>query len=68
VATEVLSTGKITPLHQLERKIYYTDVNTVRDAVTRNIYDRDLACAGVGLTEAWPDYHIARGAMTWWRL
>jgi len=68
VATEVLSCGKITPLHQLERKIHYTDVSTVRDAVMRHVYDRDIACAGIGLTEAWPEYMLVRGGMSWWRL
>jgi len=68
VATEVLSNGSITPLHTLERKIYYADANAIREAVSRHVYDRDLACAGVGKTEAWPIYHALRAAMSWWRL
>lgn len=68
VGTEVLSCGKITPLHLLERKIHYIDAAAVREAISRHIYDRDLACAGIGKTEAWPNYLMLRYGMSWWRL
>jgi len=67
-ATEVLATGKMTPLHVLERKIHYTDASAVREAMSRHIYDRDVAVAGLGKTEAWTQYYMLRSAMSWWRL
>lgn len=58
----------MTPLHTLERKIHYIDAAAIREALSRHIYDRDLACAGLGKTEAWPNYYLLRYSMSWWRL
>ena len=68
IASEVLSTGKITSLDVLERKIHYVDSAAIREAVSRHVYDRDLAVAAVGRTEAWPGYCPLRFGMSWWRL
>ncbi|CAK5088160.1 unnamed protein product [Meloidogyne enterolobii] len=68
IATEVLSTGKITPLSELERKISFISADTVQAAMMDHVYDREIACAGTGKVEAWPIYQEMRASMSWWRL
>lgn len=68
LARDVLNTGKATQLDELERAIQKVDAGSIREAVSRNVYDRDIACAGVGRTEAWPNYAQVRYGMSWWRL
>uniref|UniRef100_A0AC35TY18 Mitochondrial processing peptidase beta subunit n=1 Tax=Rhabditophanes sp. KR3021 TaxID=114890 RepID=A0AC35TY18_9BILA len=67
-AKDLLNTGEIEQLGDLAKKIDSLDAATIRDAVSRNIYDRDFAAAGVGKTEAWPDYQHIRYGMSWWRM
>jgi len=45
----VLSTGKITPLSELERKISFISADTVQAAMMDHVYDREIACAGTGI-------------------
>ena len=68
LARDVLNTGNATQLEDLERAIQKVDASSVREAMSRNVYDRDIACAGVGRTEAWPNYAQVRYGMSWWRL
>jgi len=68
LARDVLNTGHATQLEDLERAIQKVDASSVREAMSRNVYDRDIACAGVGRTEAWPNYAQVRYGMSWWRL
>jgi predicted Zn-dependent peptidase len=65
---DVLNTGKATQLEELERAIHKLDGSSVREAVSRHVYDRDIAAAGVGQTESWPNYAQVRYGMSWWRL
>jgi processing peptidase subunit beta len=67
-ATQVLGTGKVTQLSELWKQIDNIDAGDVREALSRHVYDREIACAGVGRTEAFPNYFILRNAMSWWRL
>ncbi|KAL7071557.1 hypothetical protein ACQ4LE_009504 [Meloidogyne hapla] len=68
IATQVLSTGRITPLSELERKITFISADTVQAAMMDHIYDREIACAGTGKVEAWPIYQEMRASMSWWRI
>uniref|UniRef100_A0A915BK30 Mitochondrial processing peptidase beta subunit n=2 Tax=Parascaris univalens TaxID=6257 RepID=A0A915BK30_PARUN len=68
IALQVLDTGKIQSMANLERDIERIDKSMVREAMSRHLYDRDIACAGVGRTEAWPTYSHVRYGMSWWRL
>ena len=65
---DVLNTGNATQLEELERAVHKLDSSSVREAVSRHVYDRDVAAAGVGLTESWPNYAQVRYGMSWWRL
>lgn len=47
---KVLDTGKIQSMADLERDIERVDKSMVREAMSRHVYDRDIACAGVGKT------------------
>ncbi|KAK5980762.1 Cytochrome b-c1 complex subunit 1 mitochondrial [Trichostrongylus colubriformis] len=67
-AKELLYTGSVRSLADLEQEISNIDHNKLRAAVLRNVYDRDTANVGVGLTEAFMSYHRTRAAMSWWRL
>uniref|UniRef100_A0A0K0FZT6 Cytochrome b-c1 complex subunit 1, mitochondrial (inferred by orthology to a C. elegans protein) n=1 Tax=Strongyloides venezuelensis TaxID=75913 RepID=A0A0K0FZT6_STRVS len=67
-AKDLLNTGEVEQLSDLIKSINSIDAATVRDAMLRNVYDRDFACAGVGRTEAWPDYLHLRYGMSSWRL
>lgn len=68
IARDVLTTGNATQLEDLERSIHKIDAAAVREAMSRNVYDRDLACAAVGRSEAWPNYAQLRYGMSFWRL
>jgi len=68
ISSQVLRNGQITPLAEIERRITYINTEAVRTAVMNHIYDRDIAIAGVGRTEAFPNYYHLRYAMSWWRL
>ncbi|KHN87756.1 Cytochrome b-c1 complex subunit 1, mitochondrial [Toxocara canis] len=68
IAKQVLDTGKIQSMADLEQDIERIDKSAVREAMSRQVYDRDIACAGVGRTEAWPTYSHVRYGMSWWRL
>uniref|UniRef100_A0A0N4ZUH0 Cytochrome b-c1 complex subunit 1, mitochondrial n=1 Tax=Parastrongyloides trichosuri TaxID=131310 RepID=A0A0N4ZUH0_PARTI len=67
-AKDLLNTGEVQQLSDLIKSIDTIDSDTIRDAISRNIYDRDFVAAGVGRTEAWPDYQHFRIGMSWWRL
>ncbi|PIO62753.1 hypothetical protein TELCIR_15676 [Teladorsagia circumcincta] len=67
-AKELLYTGNVRSLAQIEEEISKIDHNTLRAAVFRHVYDRDTANVGVGLTEAFMSYAHLRAAMSWWRL
>ncbi|KAL6728772.1 hypothetical protein Aduo_010509 [Ancylostoma duodenale] len=67
-AKELLYTGSVRSLAQLEEQIAHIDHNVLREAVFNHVYDRDTANVGVGLTEAFINYHHTRAAMSWWRL
>uniref|UniRef100_A0A1I7WYR3 Peptidase_M16_C domain-containing protein n=1 Tax=Heterorhabditis bacteriophora TaxID=37862 RepID=A0A1I7WYR3_HETBA len=47
-AKELLYTGKIRSLAEIEEAIANVDNNMVKRAVCNHVYDRDIACAGVG--------------------
>jgi processing peptidase subunit beta len=67
-AKELLYTGKVRSLADVEEAISRIDHSAVREAVSRNVYDRDVAASGVGRTEAFPIYAFVRSRMSWWRL
>ncbi|CAJ0600546.1 unnamed protein product [Cylicocyclus nassatus] len=67
-AKELLYTGSIRSLAELENQIADIDQYTLRNAVFNHVYDRDTANAGVGKTEAFVNYHHTRYGMSWWRL
>ncbi|VDP45395.1 unnamed protein product [Heligmosomoides polygyrus] len=67
-AKELLYTGSVRSMAQLEEQIANIDHTALRAAVFRNVYDRDTANVGVGLTEAFMSYAHTRAAMSWWRL
>ncbi|KAL3079570.1 hypothetical protein niasHT_037132 [Heterodera trifolii] len=68
IASEVFSSGKITPFDQLERRIHFINANAVREAVSRHVYDREIAVAAIGRIEAFTSYFELRYGMSWWRL
>ncbi|KAF7637221.1 hypothetical protein Mgra_00003397 [Meloidogyne graminicola] len=68
IASQVLSTGKIIPLSELERKISFISSDTIQSVMMDHVYDREIACAGTGKVEAWPIYQEMRSQMSWWRL
>uniref|UniRef100_A0A7E4UQZ6 Mitochondrial processing peptidase beta subunit n=1 Tax=Panagrellus redivivus TaxID=6233 RepID=A0A7E4UQZ6_PANRE len=68
VARNVLNTGETVQLSDVERAINKVDAAAVREAVSRNVYDRDIAVAAVGRSEATPNYAQLRYGMSWWRL
>lgn len=67
-AKELLYTGGVRSLADIEEAIARLDKTAIREAVSRHVYDRDIACSGVGRTEAWPNYNHLRYGMSWWRL
>ncbi|XGW18260.1 hypothetical protein V3C99_002689 [Haemonchus contortus] len=67
-AKELLYTGNVRSLAQLEEEISNIDHNVLRATVFKHVYDRDTANAGVGRTEAFVSYAHTRAAMSWWRL
>ncbi|ULT99653.1 hypothetical protein L5515_003603 [Caenorhabditis briggsae] len=67
-AKELLYTGNLRQLSDLEAQIQKIDAGVVREAISRHVYDRDLAAVGVGRTEAFPNYAHVRAGMSWWRL
>ncbi|KAI6185030.1 Cytochrome b-c1 complex subunit 1, mitochondrial [Aphelenchoides bicaudatus] len=68
LATETLAKGEPTSLSNLEKRIRNLDAGAIREAMSRHVYDRDLAAAGIGRTEAMPAYLIMRYKQSWWRL
>ncbi|CAD5214000.1 unnamed protein product [Bursaphelenchus xylophilus] len=68
LATRILHTGDFESLAELEEKIRRLTAGAVREAVSRHVYDRDLAVGGVGRTEAIPNYVQIRATQSWWRL
>lgn len=68
IATEALGSGHITPLADVWRKIDRIDASKMREALSRHIYDREIATAGFGATEAFPIWQKLRAGMSWWRL
>jgi len=68
LATETLGKGEPTNVADVERAIRFLDAASVREAMSRHVYDRDLAISGVGRTEALPNYVNQRLKMSWWRL
>ncbi|CAI2348181.1 unnamed protein product [Caenorhabditis sp. 36 PRJEB53466] len=67
-AKELLYSGNLRQLSELEAQIQKVDAGTIREAISRHVYDRDLAAVGVGRTEAFPNYAHVRAGMSWWRL
>uniref|UniRef100_A0A915PH90 Mitochondrial processing peptidase beta subunit n=1 Tax=Setaria digitata TaxID=48799 RepID=A0A915PH90_9BILA len=55
-------------LSDLENAINNVDKEVISKAMNEHVYDRDIAVAGVGRTEAWPDYYQMRIGMSAWRL
>ncbi|CAD5209178.1 unnamed protein product [Bursaphelenchus okinawaensis] len=68
LATRVLHTGDVENLSELEEKLRRLNAGNVREAVSRHVYDRDLAMSGVGKTEALCNYIQIRHTQSWWRL
>lgn len=67
-AKEILHTGGVRSLADIEDSLEKLDKTAVREAVSRHVYDRDIAASGVGRTEAWPNYAQLRYGMSWWKL
>uniref|UniRef100_A0A0K0DW66 Mitochondrial processing peptidase beta subunit n=1 Tax=Strongyloides stercoralis TaxID=6248 RepID=A0A0K0DW66_STRER len=67
-AKDLLNIGQVQQLSDLIQQINQVSCETIRDAVERNVYDRDFASASIGKTESWPDYHHIRYRMSWWRM
>ena len=40
----------------------------MNDVFMRHVYDRDIAVAAIGQTEAHTDYNTLRKRMTYWRM
>lgn len=68
LATQVLHTSEAVQYGELEERIRKLTASNVREAISRHVYDRDLAVSGVGKTEALPSYIQLRYAQSWWRL
>uniref|UniRef100_A0A7E4UV16 Cytochrome b-c1 complex subunit 2, mitochondrial n=1 Tax=Panagrellus redivivus TaxID=6233 RepID=A0A7E4UV16_PANRE len=68
IARDVLNTGAPVQLADLDKAIQKIDSGSIREAVSRNVYDRDVAVATVGRTEATPLYAAVRYGQSWWRL
>ncbi|VDM52050.1 unnamed protein product [Angiostrongylus costaricensis] len=67
-ALELLYTGNVRSLADIEEEISRIDRNRLKEVVFNQVYDRDTANVGVGLTEAYMSYPQTRAAMSWWRL
>ncbi|PAV83986.1 hypothetical protein WR25_21861 [Diploscapter pachys] len=65
---EALYTDGVRSLVDMEDQISRIDHTTLREAISRHVYDRDIASSGVGRTEAFPPYTFLRYGMSWWRL
>lgn len=65
---QTLGKGEPSSLSALETNIRKLDASSVRGAMSRYVYDRDLAAAGIGRTECMPPYLIMRYKQSWWRL
>ncbi|CAG9530595.1 unnamed protein product [Cercopithifilaria johnstoni] len=68
IAKQVFYTGTAQSLSDLENAIESVDKEVISEAMNKHVYDRDFAVAGVGRTEAWPDYYQMRIGMSSWRL
>ncbi|KAI6224052.1 Cytochrome b-c1 complex subunit 1, mitochondrial [Aphelenchoides besseyi] len=68
IATQALAKGKVTSVADLEKQIRHLDASSVREAVSRHVYDRELTIAAAGRTEALPSYVAIRHKQSWWRL
>ncbi|EJD75999.1 bc1 complex core subunit 1, variant [Loa loa] len=68
IAKQVLYSGTVQSLSDLENAIESVDKEAIRKAMDKHVYDRDFAIAGIGRTEAWPDYYQMRIGMSAWRL
>ncbi|CAJ0930898.1 unnamed protein product, partial [Mesorhabditis belari] len=67
-AKELLYTGHLRSLADVEEQLSNLSANSIGQAMNRHIYDRDIATAGVGRTEGFPEYSYIRQRMWWWRL
>ncbi|TKR77682.1 hypothetical protein L596_018608 [Steinernema carpocapsae] len=67
-ARQILYSGALKTAAELEQAIERVDANAVREAMSRNVYDRDIVTTGLGRTEAFPAYSHLRYGMSWWRL
>ncbi|KAJ1372883.1 Cytochrome b-c1 complex subunit 1, mitochondrial [Parelaphostrongylus tenuis] len=67
-AVELLYTGKVRSLADIEEELSRIDHNRLKEVVFKHVYDRDTANVGVGRTEAFMSYLQTRAAMSWWRL
>nr|BAD11763.1 mitochondria bc1 complex core subunit 1 [Brugia malayi] len=68
IAKQVLYSDPGQSLADLENAIENVDKKAISEAINKHVYDRDLAVAGIGRTEAWPDYYQLRIGMSAWRL
>ncbi|KAM3723697.1 Cytochrome b-c1 complex subunit 1 [Dirofilaria immitis] len=68
IAKQVLYSGTVQSLSDLENAIENVNKEAISEAMNEHVYDRDLAIAGIGRTEAWPDYYQMRIGMSSWRL
>uniref|UniRef100_A0A8R1U295 Uncharacterized protein n=1 Tax=Onchocerca volvulus TaxID=6282 RepID=A0A8R1U295_ONCVO len=68
IAKQVLYSGTAQSFSDLENVIESVDKEAISKAMNEHVYDRDLAVAGIGRTEAWPDYYQMRIGMSSWRL
>lgn len=68
LAKQVFYCGAVQSLSDMESAIESVDKEAVSGAMNKHVYDRDLAVAGIGRTEAWPDYYQMRIGMSAWRL
>ncbi|CAJ0574531.1 unnamed protein product, partial [Mesorhabditis spiculigera] len=67
-ARELLYTGHLRSLGDVEEQLSNVSSGSISQALNRHVYDRDVATAGVGRTEAFPEYDFVRQRMWWWRL
>ncbi|VDN02215.1 unnamed protein product [Thelazia callipaeda] len=68
IAKQVFHSGRAQSLSDLDFAIDNVDKTTLSEAMDQHVYDRDFAAAGIGRTEAWPDYYTMRIGMSSWRL
>lgn len=65
IGRQVVCYGRRVPLVEMEARINSINASTIRETITKYVYDKCPAVVGVGPTEAFPDYSRVRDSMYW---